>query len=45
MSKADRDLIELHMCRFDYEVFFDLGRDILCLIEDNRYESRVLRHR
>ena len=44
-SEGDRVLMESKLCRFDSELFFQLGQDIRILAEDPSHNSRFLNNR
>jgi hypothetical protein len=43
-SKLNEDFIESKLCRFDKEIFLELGQDIRKLAVDPCQKSRFLRH-
>jgi len=43
-SPSEKRFIESNLCRFDKEIFFELGRDLLKLAADPYQKSRFLRH-
>ena len=44
-SKLNEDFIESNLCRFDKEIFFELGQDLCNLAVDPCHKSRVLGRR
>jgi hypothetical protein len=43
-SNSESDFIESNLCNFNFDLFFDLGREIERLIENDDYKSVFLRH-
>jgi hypothetical protein len=43
-SPSEQSFIESNLCRFDKEIFFELGDDIRRLAVDPHHETRFLRH-
>jgi hypothetical protein len=43
-SPSEQSFIESNLCRFDKEIFFELGDDLRRLAEDPCHKSRFLRH-
>ena len=42
VPEAEREFVYSNLCRFDLEIFHQLGHDLLQLIENSRYESGFL---
>jgi hypothetical protein len=45
VPEAEREFVSSSLCRFDLEIFHQLGHDLLQLLEDDQYESEFLRCR
>jgi len=43
-SPSDKSFIESNLCRFDKEIFFELGQDLRKLAVEPYHKSRFLRH-